>query len=114
MHVEPWRNTGVVRVSSHHPLRAVVHIPERGGQQRPVSRWEEGTSGELLNGFTPVAFGVHGHHVHGDVVLLARLQIAHFDAHGWEHSPDGSQEKNYAHIYQIRLLKCFTCETLKP
>lgn len=27
VHVEPGRDAGVIRVSSHHPLRAVVHIP---------------------------------------------------------------------------------------
>lgn len=27
VHVEPRRDAGVIRVSSHHPLRAVVHIP---------------------------------------------------------------------------------------
>lgn len=27
VHVEPGRDAGVVRVSSHHPLRAVVHVP---------------------------------------------------------------------------------------
>ena len=31
VHVEPGRDAGVVRVSSHHPLRAVVHVPARGG-----------------------------------------------------------------------------------
>lgn len=36
----------------------------------------------------PVAFGVHRHDVHGDVVLLARVQVAHLDAHGWKHPPE--------------------------
>lgn len=31
VHVEPGSNAGVVRVSGHHPLRAVVHVPAGGG-----------------------------------------------------------------------------------
>lgn len=27
MHVKSWRDAGVVRVPSYHPLRAVVHVP---------------------------------------------------------------------------------------
>lgn len=30
VHVEPGRDAGVVRVSGHHPLRAVVHVPAGG------------------------------------------------------------------------------------
>lgn len=30
MHVESGRDAGVVRVSSNHPLRAVVHVPAGG------------------------------------------------------------------------------------
>ena len=40
---------------------------------------------------TPVAFGVHRHDIHGNVVLLARVQVAHFDAHGWKHPPEGTR-----------------------
>lgn len=29
VHVEPGRDARVVRVSGHHPLRAVIHVPAR-------------------------------------------------------------------------------------
>ncbi len=28
--IQTRRNTGMIRVSSHHPLRTVVHIPDTG------------------------------------------------------------------------------------
>lgn len=33
VHIQPGRNARVVRIASHHPLRAVVHVPTAGTTQ---------------------------------------------------------------------------------
>lgn len=80
VHVESRRDARVVRVPSHHPLRAVVHIPA-GVHEWKSRKLIEFNFVNANHIDTPVAFGVHGHDVHGDIVLLARVKIAHFDAH---------------------------------
>lgn len=92
VHVEPRRDAGVIRVSSHHPLRAVVHIP--AWRKARVSKRKKQQQQELKkNRRSPVTFGVHGHDVHRDIILLARVQIAHLDAHRRKHSPDERRGK---------------------
>ena len=47
---------------------------------------------------TPVAFRVHGHHVHGDVVLLTGVEVSHLDPYRREHSPIGQMNTSFTYF----------------
>lgn len=40
----------------------------------------------------PVSLVVHGHDVHGDVILLMRVQACYLHPHGRKHPPEGGKE----------------------
>lgn len=42
---------------------------------------------------SPVSLVVHGHDVHGDVVLLVRVQAGNLDSHGGKHPPEVAKKK---------------------
>lgn len=54
----------------------------------------------------PVPLVVHGHYIHGDVILLMGVQARNLDAHRGEHPPDKKRKLNHLHerAFRLRLL----------
>lgn len=56
----------------------------------------------------PVSLVVHGDDVHGDVVLLVRVEARNLHSHGGKHPPGGAGEKHVVKNHPFLFPSCYS------
>lgn len=86
----PYRFYRCVRAPPAPPCEPRVPLGAGGSQLAASTGAPRGSGGSRPVSPVPVSFGVHGHDVDSDVILLQRLQPLHLHPDGREHPPAGT------------------------